>query len=62
MKLAILGVGSVGKAVAQLSKEYGHTVVALADSKNAIVNPSRRCIRAKIESNAIGRCFFRRYI
>jgi homoserine dehydrogenase len=40
MKLAILGVGSVGKTVAQLSEEYGHSVVAMADSKNAIVNPT----------------------
>ncbi len=39
MKLAVLGVGSVGKAVAQLSGEYGHSVVALADSKSAIVDP-----------------------
>ena len=38
MKLAILGAGSVGRAVAQLSEAHGHSVIALADSRNAIVD------------------------
>jgi homoserine dehydrogenase len=38
MRLAILGAGAVGQAVAQLADEYGHTVTALADSETATVD------------------------
>jgi len=37
MRLAILGAGAVGAAVADLAPEYGHEVVALADSTTAVV-------------------------
>ena len=35
MKLAVVGVGAVGRSVAELAGEYGHEVVALADSSGA---------------------------
>ncbi|GAA0670146.1 homoserine dehydrogenase [Natronoarchaeum mannanilyticum] len=38
MKLAILGSGAVGSSVAELAGEYGHEVVALADSSSAVVD------------------------
>ncbi|MFC4550702.1 MULTISPECIES: homoserine dehydrogenase [Halorussus] len=37
MKLAILGAGAVGRSVAELAGDYGHTVAALADSTAAAV-------------------------
>ena len=39
MRLAILGAGAVGRSVADLAGEYGHEVVALADSSHAVVDP-----------------------
>jgi len=39
MKLAVLGAGAVGSAVAELAGEYGHTVTALADSQSGAVDP-----------------------
>ncbi|ADB59714.1 Homoserine dehydrogenase [Haloterrigena turkmenica DSM 5511] len=38
MRLAILGAGDVGRSVADLAGEYGHEVVALADSTNAVID------------------------
>ncbi|SIQ75520.1 homoserine dehydrogenase [Haladaptatus litoreus] len=38
MKLAVLGAGAVGRSVAELAQEYGHTVTALADSTSAAVD------------------------
>ncbi|WP_255194071.1 homoserine dehydrogenase [Natronobeatus ordinarius] len=38
MRLAILGAGAVGRSVADLAPEYGHEVVALADSSHAVVD------------------------
>jgi len=38
MKLAVLGAGAVGSAVADLAAEYGHTVTGLADSKSGAVD------------------------
>lgn len=38
MKLAILGAGDVGRSVADLAGDYGHDVVALADSTTATVD------------------------
>lgn len=37
MRLAVLGVGAVGRSVAELAAEAGHEVVALADSRGAVV-------------------------
>ncbi len=38
MRLAILGAGAVGRSVAELAGEYGHEVVAIADSSTATVD------------------------
>jgi homoserine dehydrogenase len=38
MRLAVLGAGAVGRSVAELAGEYGHTVTALADSESAVVD------------------------
>ncbi|WP_247002504.1 homoserine dehydrogenase [Halosolutus gelatinilyticus] len=38
MRLAILGAGDVGRSVADLAGEYGHEVVALADSGSAAID------------------------
>ncbi|GGL67881.1 homoserine dehydrogenase [Halocalculus aciditolerans] len=37
MKLAVLGAGAVGRSVVELAGEYGHEVVALADSSSGVV-------------------------
>jgi homoserine dehydrogenase len=39
MKLGTIGTGAVGSAVARLAPEYGHSVVALADSESAVIDP-----------------------
>lgn len=38
MRVAVVGVGDVGMAVAELASEYGHVVTALADSTGAVVD------------------------
>ncbi|MGM0590574.1 MAG: homoserine dehydrogenase [Halobacteriota archaeon] len=38
MRLAVLGAGAVGRSVVELAGEYGHTVVAVTDSKSAVVD------------------------
>jgi len=38
VKLAVLGAGAVGRSVAELATDYGHTVTALADSRSAAVD------------------------
>jgi len=38
MRLAVVGAGSVGRAVVDLAGEYGHTVTAVADSGSAVVD------------------------
>jgi homoserine dehydrogenase len=38
VKLAVLGAGAVGRSVADLAGDYGHTVTALADSSSAVVD------------------------
>ncbi|WP_254863848.1 homoserine dehydrogenase [Halovivax gelatinilyticus] len=39
-RLAILGAGAVGRSVAELAGEYGHSVVAITDSSDAAVDDS----------------------
>nr|WP_199174770.1 homoserine dehydrogenase [Halegenticoccus soli] len=39
VKLAVLGVGAVGRSVVELAGEYGHTVTAVADSESAAIDP-----------------------
>lgn len=38
MKIAVVGVGAVGRAVAEQAGHRGHSVVALADSRGAVVD------------------------
>lgn len=52
MKLAIIGAGTVGSAVAEYAGAYGHTVVALADSTSSIVDDSGVDVEAALESKA----------
>ncbi|AFZ72127.1 homoserine dehydrogenase [Natronobacterium gregoryi] len=49
MKLAILGAGDVGRSVADLAGEYGHDVVALADSTTAAVDANGIAVRETID-------------
>ena len=37
-RLAVLGVGAVGRSVVELADEYGHTVTAVADSSSAVID------------------------
>ncbi|MGQ4556600.1 homoserine dehydrogenase [Halobellus sp. GM3] len=37
-RLAVIGAGAVGSSVAELAAEYGHAVVAFADSSSAVVD------------------------
>ncbi len=39
MRLAVLGAGSVGAAVAELASDYGHEVTGFADSASGVVDP-----------------------
>jgi homoserine dehydrogenase len=39
MRLAVVGAGAVGRSVVELASEYGHTVVAVADSSSSAVDP-----------------------
>lgn len=55
MKIAILGSGSVGQSVAELAGEYGHRVIALADSTSAAVDPEGiDVVQALAEKNEEG--------
>ncbi|MFW6046125.1 MAG: homoserine dehydrogenase, partial [Natronomonas sp.] len=38
MRLAVIGVGAVGRSVIELAPEYGHEVVAVADSTAAAID------------------------
>jgi homoserine dehydrogenase len=40
VKLAVLGAGAVGTSVVELAGDYGHEVVAVADSSSAVVDSS----------------------
>jgi homoserine dehydrogenase len=44
VRLAVLGAGAVGRAVASLAPDAGHEVVALADSRGAVVADSGESI------------------
>ncbi|MEM4781288.1 MAG: homoserine dehydrogenase [Halalkalicoccus sp.] len=39
MRLAVVGAGAVGRSVLELAGEYGHSVVAIADSESAAIDP-----------------------
>ncbi|EMA43371.1 homoserine dehydrogenase [Halococcus saccharolyticus] len=55
MKLAIVGCGAVGSAVAELAGEYGHRVTALADSTSATVDPDGIDVGTALDRKAEGR-------
>jgi homoserine dehydrogenase len=52
MRLAVLGSGAVGSSVAELAGEYGHEVVALADSSSAVVDESGIDVDAALDRKA----------
>ncbi|SEH16336.1 homoserine dehydrogenase [Natronorubrum sediminis] len=54
MKLAILGAGDVGRSVADLAGDYGHDVVALADSTTATVDDAGIDIDGALERKLAG--------
>ena len=54
MRLAVLGAGAVGSAVADLAGEYGHEVVALADSSTAAVDDGGVDTAAALSAKAAG--------
>jgi len=54
MKLAILGAGDVGRSVTDLAGEYGHDVVALADSSSAAVEPDGIAVEDALERKVGG--------
>ncbi|PSP61206.1 homoserine dehydrogenase [Halobacteriales archaeon QH_8_64_26] len=58
MKLGIIGTGAVGSAVARLAPEYGHSVVALADSNSAAIDSdgldSERLLARKRDGESLG--------
>jgi homoserine dehydrogenase len=49
VRLAIVGAGAVGSAVAELAGEYDHTVTALADSGGAVVDPDGVDVEVALE-------------
>ncbi len=59
MRVAVLGVGAVGTAVAELADTHGHTVTALADSESAAVDPAGIDVEAaltrKRETDTVGK-------
>ncbi len=55
MRLAILGAGAVGRAVADLASEYGHEVVGLADSSHAAIDPEGIDVSAVLARKEAGK-------
>jgi homoserine dehydrogenase len=57
MRLAIVGAGAVGRAVAELAGDYGHRVVGLADSAGAALGDPLEvsaALERKAETGAVG--------
>jgi homoserine dehydrogenase len=52
VRLAVLGAGAVGRSVAELAAEYGHTVTALADSRGAVADADGVDVAAALERKA----------
>ncbi|MFP8954518.1 homoserine dehydrogenase [Natrialbaceae archaeon A-arb3/5] len=55
MELAILGAGDVGRSVADLAGEYGHEVVAIADSSSAAIDADGIDVERALERKAGGK-------
>lgn len=53
MKLAVIGAGAVGRSVVDLAGEYGHEVVAVADSSSAVVADGSDGRDAGVDSDAV---------
>ena len=49
MKLAVVGCGSVGRAVCELAGDYGHRMTALADTQSAVIDPDGIDVEAVLE-------------
>jgi homoserine dehydrogenase len=58
MRLAVIGVGAVGRSVVELASEYGHVVTAVADSGSSAVDPdgldAERVFDRKDREGAVG--------
>ncbi len=58
MRLAVVGAGAVGRSVLELADEYGHDVVAVADSTTAAVDPdgvaAGEVLARKRETDTVG--------
>lgn len=57
MKLAVLGVGAVGRSVAELASEHGHELVGIADSSGAVLGEPLdvdAALSRKSETGAVG--------
>ena len=52
LRLAVVGVGAVGRSVAELAGEYGYSVVALADSGGAVLNPDGVDVASALDRKA----------
>lgn len=52
MRLAVIGAGGVGQAVAREASDRGHTVTALADSTGAVTAPEGIDVEAALERKA----------
>lgn len=57
-RLAVLGAGAVGRSVLELADGHGHTVVGIADSQSAAIDPtgvdSQAILDAKNAGEAVG--------
>lgn len=51
-RLAVVGCGAVGRSVLELAADYGHSVVAVADSSSAAVEPDGLDTEAVLERKA----------
>ncbi len=62
MRLAVIGAGAVGRSVVELAGEYGHEVVAVADSSSAVVADAQTgsgvdaeaVVTRKVEAGVVG--------
>ena len=53
MRLAVVGAGAVGRSVVELAGEYGHEVVAVADSSSAVVADGTGDRVAGVDADAV---------
>jgi homoserine dehydrogenase len=58
MRVAVMGAGAVGSSVLELAEEYGHTVVAMADSSSAALDAdgldAKAVLSRKDEEGVVG--------